>query len=200
MPGRRRASARRDRAPAAHRARLLAAPHGLPGDGLDRLGHLLPLLHRRRPVAGAPRLRARAHGQRSRLEPEPGGDRGPAGHGRGAVVARRRLLLPGLGAQRARDRGGQGLRPGRDGPRLRARDLAVPAPAPGGGGHVQGGGRARLSRDGARLDGLVRRALEAHAVVVLLLRVGRPGRREQGNRREGRGPVRGRHTRRSPLT
>ncbi len=46
----------RDGAPAADSARLFAAPHGFSGHHLDPLGHLLPLLHRRRPVAGAPRL------------------------------------------------------------------------------------------------------------------------------------------------
>ena len=98
------------------------------------------------------------------------------------------------------DRGGPRLGPGRYGPRLRAGDLAVPAPASGGRGHVQGGRRAWLRRDRARLDGLVGRAVEDHAVVVVVLRIRRPGRRQQGDRRQGREPCSRPQRRRSPPT
>ena len=50
----------------------------------------------------------------------------------------------------------------------------------------EGGGRARLPRRGVRLHGLGGRAAEGDALVVVVLGDRRAGRRDEGDRREGR--------------
>ena len=90
----------RRRPPAGDPARLLAAPHGLPGRDHDRLGHVHALPRRRGQLARAPRVSPDALPERPRVEPEPRGDggaarrrRAPGGAGRGCVLS----LGPGVG-------------------------------------------------------------------------------------------------------
>jgi hypothetical protein len=182
----------RPRGPAAAGpARLRPAPHGLPRADHDCLGHLHPLLRRRRPLAGPPRLPADAVPERPRLQPGPGGGGRPAGDGRAARRAGGGRLLPHQPRDRRRHRAAPRLHQGRHGPRLRAGDLDLPGDRPRRGRHGHGGRRARLPRGRARLARLVGRVAEADAVVVGVQPQRRAGRRQQGDRGQGPGAAGG---------
>src|SRR4029450_6543547 len=94
--------------------------------------------------------------------------------------------LPGEPWRLRGDRPGAGIDPGRDGPRLRAGNIDVPGERPGRGGHGAGRGRALLPRGRARLAGLVGRAAEADALVVVVQPLRGPGRRHPGTASKGR--------------
>ena len=159
----------RDRAPADHQPRLLAPPHGLPGTDHDRLGDVHALLQGRRQLARAARLPAHALPQRPRLQPAVRGRRS-APRLRGAPEGARRVgLLPLRQASARAHRGDSGLGRGRDGARLRARDLHLPGGRSGRSGHGEGARRARLPRGRVLVHGVVRRADARDALVVGLL-------------------------------
>jgi hypothetical protein len=185
LPTGRRGGSRRGRPPAGDPPRLLAAPHGFPRPDHDRLGHVHALPRGRRQLAGPPRIQAHPLPERARVEPESRRDgrppRGPRARHRSRSGGFP-YLWPGFGQG---DRRAAGIRSGRDGPRVRARDVHVSRHRPGGGRDGEGRGRAQLPPGEARDDGLVRRPAQGDAMVVVLLEDGHPGRRVKSDRREG---------------
>ena len=170
-------------------ARLHAAPPRLPGLGDAALERLRGVAARPVPLAGPPRLRPHPDRQRPRLEHPAGQHGGTADQRR---VPRRRLrvvLLPHVTALAGADRGDPALGARRHGPRVRARDVAVPGdPArPRADGARREGDPGELHR--ARVDGLDGRPALVHAALERPDRVGRHGRRERGDRGDGPGPA-----------
>ncbi len=188
LPPRRGGGGRRRRPAPGDPPRLRPAPHGLPRSDHDRLGHVHEVLHRRRHVAGPSRVPPDAVPERARFEPEPRRDGRPADDGRTSRGPGGRVVLPVVAGGDGRDRRGPGLRTRRPGPRLRAGDVPLPRDRSGCRRHVEGGRRAELPGDRTRLDGLVRRLAEVHAVVVVVQPHGRPrvGRRWRRRRRASR--------------
>ena len=169
-------------------ARLRPSPHGLPGTHLDRLGHLHEVLQGRGDLAGPSRVHPDALLQRPRVQPEPGGDGGPSDDDRSSRDPGRGRLLPG---EQEGHRGGRRdprVQLRRHGPCRRTGDLDLPGYRPRGGGHVEGGGRARLSGRRERPAGVVGRwTAPADAVVVLVQPDGGAGFADAGNRGERQG-------------
>ena len=167
-------------------ARLHAPSHGLPGPDHDRLEDVRRPPRRHRPERAAPRLPADPLRERARIERAAGRHGRAAHHARGARGDRRDVLVPqlaGVGRAPGADALVRGAR--RDGPRLRARDVALPRdPARAG---ADGPGGARDPRLGVRprLDGLVGRAALGEGPVERLDRVGRDRRRDGRDGREG---------------